>query len=508
MLNRRVAIALVLCLQACLLFCALELLPIWTDELFTLNTVARPIREIIPIVQRDIHPPLYFIALRAWTKMPLPWTGVAALRAFSVMWALLATLFLDLFWTRNWQSLERYLALSLFAFSPCLLVYSRMARSYSMQVALALLALALLQYWMRAPASRRFAVGAAIAMLGLLYTHYVPGIAILAGFVIIGWRSVGTVRTALFLTAIVAGYFPWLMTLTHAMERWREVSRFSATYSLTGNPVLEQFLKLGFGVVSLTIGESFLALSFLLVPVIVLLVILGARKPEFPKPVALMLIAAAAVGYFGVSRWVSYAFIPARLLWLLPFLSMAVALGTSDLSRRSFRNTAILLLALSYFTSDFLYFRRENFVNLGYAAPLREIAAMLNREARPEDVILADSYNTDSQALRMYLSGRTPVVTLDPPGVSTARRLIRFAPTTWIVRNTRDISPGSISSRLQSEACAGRPERDTLFEPYAPWQKVALRIAGLPQVTHFYQLTACGPGAGRGDSVKLGNGEK
>jgi uncharacterized membrane protein len=479
-------------------------LPIWTDELFTLTTVAHAIPGIIPIVQRDMHPPLYFILLRGWQKLPLPWTGIAALRAFSVLWALLATLLLDLFWTRSLEPFERWLALSLFAFSPCFLLYSRMARSYSMQVALVLLSLGMLRLWLLEPpqpSQRRsllFAAGAVAAIIALLYTHYLPGVAILAGFVLIGWRLVGMVRAAVFLLAIVAGYFPWLISLSEALRRWREASGYSSTYNLTGNPVLEQIVKIGFGLVSLTIGESFLALSLLLVPIILLLAILGARKAEFSGQLAAMLAVSAVAGYLGVSRWVSYPFIPARLLWLLPFLSIAVVLGISHLQRPAVRRGAVLLILLSYISSDILYFRRENFLNLGYVAPLPELAAILNRDAAPGDLILIDSYNTDFQALGRYLSGRTPVIDIDQGSAGAARNGIRSAGTVWIVRNTRDISPGGLTLKLKSEACAGRPERETELEPYAPWQKVAIRVVGFePPPTNFYQLIACGPAAVR-----------
>jgi hypothetical protein len=37
--------------------------------------------------------------------------------------------------------------------------------------------------------------------------------------------------------------------------------------------------------------------------------------------------------------------------------------------------------------------------------------------------------------------------------------------------------------------------RDTLLDPYAPWQRFALKIAGIqPAPEYFYQLTVCGPG--------------
>jgi hypothetical protein len=412
------------------------------------------------------------------------------------VWALLSTLLLDLFWTRSLPAFERWLSLSLFAFSPCLLLYSRMARSYSMQVALVLLSLGLLHRWMRQPRSLLLPAGAFFAVLGLLYTHYLPAVAILAGFAAIGWRSVGEARAGLFLLAIAGGYFRWLITLSEALRRWQEASGFSSSYTLTGNAFLEQLLKIGFGVVSLTIGESFLAPSLLLVPVILLLAILGARKGGFSGWFSAMLAVAGVVGYLGVSRWVSYPFIPARLLWLLPFLCLTVTWGISQLSRPALRRGLIAMVALSYLSSTFLYFRRENFLNLGYAAPLRQIAATLNADAQAGDVILVDSYNTDFQALAMYLSGHTRVIIIDKASASTAHHVIRSAANVWIVRNTRDISPGGLTSSLWSEACAGRAQRETLLEPYASWQEVAMRLAGFrPPPTHFYQLTECGPGA-------------
>lgn len=489
-MRRSVPLAIVLCLQACLLFAALDLLPVWTDELFTLTAVAHPVSEIIPIVQRDIHPPLYFILLRQWTKLPLPWIGIAALRAFSAVWALLGTLLLDLFWARSLKPLERWLTLSLFALSPCLILYGRMARSYSMQTALALLSLAMLQLWMRKPRSWAFASSALLSILALLYTHYVPSLALLAGFVIVGWRSVGPARIAAFYSAALLGYIPWIATMTRALRRWDHASSFAAAYSISGNAVLEQIVKIGFGLVSLTIGESFLFLSLVLVPVILLLAVAGARTPEFPLHFPALVTIAAVVGYIGVSQWSSYPFIPARLLWLLPFVSLSVALGISHLNRLPLRWGVALVILLSYGSSIVMYFRRENFLNLGYAAPLPEITGHLNRNAVSGDLILMDAYNTDYQVLSAYLSGRTPYIVLDQENISEARRRIPSAAIVWIARNTRDISPGHSTTELQTEACAGRTERDTLFEPYAPWQQETMKILGI-HLTHFYQLTEC-----------------
>lgn len=493
-MTRSAPLVVLLCLQAALLFSALDLLPIWTDELFTVTTVARPVREIIPIVQRDIHPPLYYILLREWGKLPLPFAGVAALRAFSALWALAATALLDTFWTRHWKPAERWLALAIFTLSPCLLLYGRMARSYTMQTALTLLSIALLLRWMNDPRSILRALAALVSILSLLYTHYVPGLAVLAGFVLTAWPTVGLVRVAAFSAAALAGYVPWIATLLDALRKWGGTRSFGANYALSGNVVLEQIVKIGYGIVSLTIGESFLGLSLLLIPVILLLAIAGARTSEFSRQFLAWIAIAAAAGYIGVARWTSYPFIPARLLWLLPFLTLAVALGISRMHKPKLQSALTVAILASYASSTMLYFRRENFLNLGYAAPLPEIAATLNRDAQAHDLILMDAYNTDSEVILHQLSGVTPALILDRHGAPDARRRIAQASTVWMVRNTRDISPQHITTTLAAEACAGRIQRDTLLEPYAPWQQFAMKLAGFhPALTHFYQLTECAP---------------
>lgn len=190
------------------------------------------------------------------------------------------------------------------------------------------------------------------------------------------------------------------------------------------------------------------------------------------------IVVAAAIGYIAVSRWVSYSFVPARLLWLLPFLCLAAAQG---IGRRRWLAAVILL---SHGTSIALYFWRENFLNPGYVAPIREVAATLNAEAAPEDVILLDPYNTDYQAISAQLSARTPVVVLE--GLRATPR----ASAVWIVRNTRDASPGGATSAAEAAACNGRERIDTLLLPYAPWQRAVLRAVGSP-LTHYYRLTVC-----------------
>jgi len=477
--TRWLPLAMMVALQALLLFHNLDLLPIWGDEVFTLQTVAHPLAEIPGIVQRDIHPPLYFLLLHGWAQLPLPWTGLAALRAFSALMALACTVLLDGFWLRRWRPAHRCLALALFAFSPCLLLYGRMARSYTMQTALALAAVSLCRLWMREP--RRIAaraVPALLAMALLLYTHYLPGCAILAGFGLTGWRRLGPARIAAFGVAAAAAYAPWLMTLGGALRAWGHAS----SYSLGPNPVVNEVIKVCFATMSWTIGETFFPASLLLVPVAVFLIWRGAvGRAGGPAP---LLAVAGIIGYAGATRWVSWPFVAARLLWLLPFATMAMAIGLTRL-RTPLRRAVTVLLLVSFASSTVLYFRRENFANLGYASPVREIAERVKREAAPSDLILADRYNTDYFALQFYLG------TLRAVSMTAGVTVPSTASTIWVVRNTRDVSPGRLVSSLGEVVCRGRTREDRFYSRYPEWLRAALGLVSKDAPRYFYEVDVC-----------------
>ena len=451
---------LALSLQSVLLFSHLSLLPIWTDELFTFEVVGKAVPEMLQVLQRDIHPPLYFLLLHIW-----PWNSIEGLRAFSALWALAATALLNCLWVRNWRPERRMIALALFAFSPCLLLYGRMARSYTMQTAFALLAVWLL--W-RSLRLRRPILGAAVASLALLYTHYVPGIAVIAAFGLAElWLGRPRRATAIF-ALFVLGYLPWLLTLSDALSRWSSAAGFSSQYKLTGALWSEHLLKLAFGTVSLTIGETLFPASLLIVPMVLYFV--GRGVSRSPRTLTLCLCFAGVLGYFGVSRWVSYPFVPARLLWLLPFLVLSLMAGMGA------RRWPSAILLISSVASIFSYFAGINYLNHGYQAPLREIAAELNRRVSPRDRIIIDGHNTDYGAQVHYLlpQARALVAPGDPQFV---RSELAKARRVWFVRNLRDISPRLATSALQNEFCASRARQEWRFLPYDPWQFWLLKEA-------------------------------
>jgi mannosyltransferase len=186
-------LAAALLLESLLLFHRLDLLPVWGDETFTLRVAPQPLARIPAMTAEDIHPPLYYLLLHAWLEVPLPGTPLARARGLSALWVLLATIAVDCFWLRRLSPPDRVRFLALWTISPCLLLYGRMARSYSMQLFVACLAVYAGCRMLEAPASRvRVALYAGAGALAL-YTHYVPGIAIVAAVSVVAafrsWRG-------------------------------------------------------------------------------------------------------------------------------------------------------------------------------------------------------------------------------------------------------------------------------------------------------------------------------
>ncbi|HSP68005.1 MAG TPA: hypothetical protein VLN48_09775, partial [Bryobacteraceae bacterium] len=89
-----------LILQAALLTHRLDLLPMWGDELFTIQVAQVPVGKMVDVVRGDIHPPLYFLLAHFWIRI-VPGDVLVQLRLLSVLFALLATIALDRLWLKE-----------------------------------------------------------------------------------------------------------------------------------------------------------------------------------------------------------------------------------------------------------------------------------------------------------------------------------------------------------------------------------------------------------------------
>ena len=368
-----------LCLlaQAVLLFWRLDLLPVWGDEFVTLDVSTRPFREIPANLAKDIHPPLYYFLLHFWAQLPLFGSVIATMRAFSGLWALATTVVLDRLWLHG-ESRWRFLIL--WSLSPCLILYGRMARSYTLQLFLGSLAL----YWglalLRDPRRRGMILPYAMASCLLFYTHYVPALAIVGAVeALLLYRAVRRQDAWLAATApvaiMLALYLPWLKMMSSAVDLALRVE----SYSILKNPFAEQIVRLGYLTFSFTFGETpSLAVAVcgvLLAPALVFLLWRERKAEWFPA-----VLIAAIIGYVAVTRVVSFAFVPARLLFILPFYLML-------LTKRTWTFAALACLSV---VSLFSYYQQQNFLNKGYLIPFDQIAEIIEKDSgiRPAQLMV------------------------------------------------------------------------------------------------------------------------
>ena len=472
---------LVVCLpvQATLLFVDLGRFPVWGDEQASLDRAA----GVVP--PGTVHPELYFLLLRGWMDAFCGGPCIAGARAFSALIAVAATIALDRCWLRELDRRTRTWVLILWTLSPALLLYGRMARSYSVQLLLALLALyAGSRYARRATLPSLLAY--AVPSIALLHIHYLPGLAIVAGVAIamastaLARRRPAALSSALApLLVIAAASVPWVAGMTSAVG---QVAHHSG-YHVIG-PLADAGLALAFLAVSFTAGEALpswmLAALAVLAPLVAIALLRGMReRPSWGRFVA----PAAGLGFVGAYQWVSYAFVAGRLLFLLPFYLMLLVHG----ARPAVRSGAALCAAVALLSLGGIgaYFAQSGFLNKAYVVPTQAIAdAIRDRSRGTPATVIVDAYGSDLSAIVPRL----------PPGTRTlwvadsagARRAPALAAEpglhqVWFIHGAHDVSPQQWNALVVGAFTGRFAIRRTGYVPYSTLDRWLMHLAGWPR---------------------------
>jgi hypothetical protein len=482
-MSQRFLLALALFVQILLLAPHLDLLPLWDDERYTLQTADRPLAGIVRAVQVDVHPPLYYVLVREWLRLPLPGEPLERARALSVLLALAATVLFDRLWLRRLDFHRRALFLGLWVTSPCLVLYARMARSYTFQILLAVVAIGLARDWLRDPRNRRLEAGYVLAAVVLLYSHYLPGLAVVGAVAALsGWRREWIRWRALGWIALA--YLPWIATLYQTAG----MVAAAKPYWLGANWIVENTLKLGYVFVAFQFGESTppwaLALGVLLLPA------LGAalwRAWRFHPHPPTLFVWLAAMGYFIAASWVSFAFVGARLLFLLPFYYLYLVQGLElRRARGVLVYAALLVIAAAGLHS---YYRQRDFLNKGYLVDFDQVARLVHeRTGRKTAVVLLDRFCASAgYALHGPQIPYVGLVDSEAARREALERIARHRPElVWYVHYPRH---GAVHPELSRHLEAGYDLKRHGFIPYSALDRVAMRVIGLnPQPQHVIEV--------------------
>ena len=457
-----------LLVQAALLLWRLDRLPVWGDEQFTLDVVAMPWNEIAGTLRRDIHPPLYFVLAKLWASLPLPGTEIVRLRAFSALTMLGATVVVDrLILARRPETARRW-TLAVWALAPAVVLYGRMARSYALQTLLAVFALYAAMRLIAAPSRRRNLL-AGCALAALLYTHYLPGLAVTAALGLAAVHARRLTAAGAALAVAVLAYAPWAVVLIEGIGR----AANKDVYAISGYWFAELPVRAAYTALGLFAGEAHNLFTFGFAAALCLGLSAALWMGWRAEQARWMLGTAAAVGFLGAAQWVSFPFMPARLLWLLPWLALLAVAGALRLPRPRIGLGAWLALLV---LGQVFHAQQRGFLNKAYLIPFGQIAANIS----PGDVVLADATNCDPAPLRAALPAASYRAIAAEGDIEPA---LRFASKqrgiVWRVRASRDVTPERIQDQIDHrlrEAGFRRSEQGLL--PYSSLDLALLRVIG------------------------------
>lgn len=157
---------------------------IWFDEAFSAYIVRFSFAEILEFTAADVHPPMYYWALKVWTE--LFGTTEAAFRSLSVLFGGLSVAGAFLLARRHLGRLVAATSLLFLVLSPTLIRYSDEARMYTMAAVIVLAATFLLIKATETKKKSWWVAYGVLVSIGM-WTHYFTAVAWLAHW---AWRAI------------------------------------------------------------------------------------------------------------------------------------------------------------------------------------------------------------------------------------------------------------------------------------------------------------------------------
>lgn len=408
-------------LAAALRLHALDAQSLWNDEGNTLRLIQRDLPNLLRAANRDIHPPLYYVLLKAWAAF----TGESefALRAFSALIGVLSVACAYALGTALFARGVGMLAAFLTAANTFSLYYSQEARMYALLALFAAVALLCFARWLD---SRRLPplIGLALLNAAGLYTHYAYPLVMLAqGALFVlwfaarrEWRPFGAYVAANLLT--VALFLPQLPTALDQVSGWSQASRETL-------PFVNQV-----GVISawLLYGSTFPRLNEGLIVLTLMSMLIGAavwdwvRRPQRAAPlwwrraVPTLWLLIGVGGFLALDLYraenlkfllpmqIAAALLIARGIWLLWEVGSANIIAWQEALPR------LIALLIGY---GLISTASQGIHNLyhdsTYArSDYRGLAAYIAREAQPKDAIILSAPN-QAEVFTYYYTGDAPI---------------------------------------------------------------------------------------------------
>lgn len=385
--HRFVAAAIVL-VQWAFMLTSLAHQSLWIDEWFTVQNIVGPWADVLPkLIAEERRPPLYWLVLKSWTAPS--GTSEFSMHLLSVIFAVVAT---SVIWQVTRRMIGRrdaLLATALFAWTPFLLLYGRMVRSYSLFALLVVISVLCWRQFEKKP-SRGAWLAYAAALASVIYTDY--GAIAMLGVHGLWWAwqflqrrtRASLAGIAAVVTAFVI-FAPWASVLVQ--QSARSVGGMAA--DLASSP-LGALMKIAMPFVSLSTGETLYPWTPLgIIGVFVLngTAAIGLWKLVRTQPttgtfvvlwiVVTLTFTATLLTLVAVD--ITFMNATSRSPHLTAAFALLAALGIGSLPRHT-RITVIAAVVVVWGAGYVNYFRLAEYHNPIYAIPSRDIAARMRAE--------------------------------------------------------------------------------------------------------------------------------
>lgn len=462
---------------------------LWVDEFLTLQMVQGGLGEVLQATLSDIHPPLYFLALRLWTN-------VAGSSDFTLRWFSVAIGFLGLallsVLVRRWISrLAVMPSMFLLALSPAFIEFSRMARYYSLLLTLGLLSTLFLLNALEHGSWRHW-VAYTLTGIVLLYTFYPSGILLIAhGAIVISSPHRRAAIRAWCFAILVTGitFAPWVGYIA-----WKQIVGVSnASGAALARTGLGMTLGIAMSFYTFSVGETIFPwnpATWIGLGIIAMFILSSLRKAWSQSWQWALVFLSGVIFLSLVTNFVSvstpFLNVPARGFFLLPYFLIVIATGLVYLSRR-FRVIGMGGLLMVWCVGLFNYYNGQEFLNPIYLTPAKQAAQFVQSSSVASDLIIMD-YDS---IVGHYLSMNQTLSYLYTNQVNKIASALESTvpPRVWLISINRDQtqSISTLESVRQILSKDYRLEQTSFFLPIDP---VYLKVKNflLKQESYSYRL--------------------